>query len=103
MKLEMIPPPLPKGRAFTVEDEELYPLTRAYPVATEQPPPLPGLRAGIMARVETTFIVREEWLSPITGKVLKSETITAQDSPVELASPQFDPDIALRIKRVADK
>ena len=66
MKLEMIPPPLPKGRAFTVEDEELYPRTRAYPVATEQPPPLPGLRAGIMARVETTFIVREEWLSPIT-------------------------------------
>jgi hypothetical protein len=41
-----------------------------------------------------------EWLSPVTGKVLQSETITAKSMPVELSSPEFDPDIALSIKRV---
>jgi hypothetical protein len=40
-----------------------------------------------------------EWLSPITGKVLQSEAVTAKETPVELASPKYDPDIALRIKR----
>ena len=44
-----------------------------------------------------------EWLSPVTGKVLQSEAITAKGMPVELASPKFDPDIALRIKRVEVK
>jgi len=43
---------------------------------------------------------RVEWLSPIDGKVLKTETVTATGAPVELASPKFDPDIALRIKGV---
>lgn len=44
-----------------------------------------------------------EWISPITGKVLKSEAITAAGTPVELASPPFDPDIALRIHRSDSK
>jgi hypothetical protein len=39
-----------------------------------------------------------EWVSPVTGKVLKTETITASGTPVELNSPEFDPDIALRIR-----
>lgn len=41
-----------------------------------------------------------EWLSPITSEVLKSETITARDGSTELASPQYDPDIALRVMRI---
>lgn len=40
-----------------------------------------------------------QWLSPMTGKVLHSETITTEGNAVELASPEFDPDIALRIRR----
>jgi hypothetical protein len=44
-----------------------------------------------------------EWLSPVTGKVLQSAAITAKGMPVELTSPKFDPDIALRIKRVEVK
>ncbi len=44
-----------------------------------------------------------DWLSPITGKVLMSKAITAKGKPVELASPRFDPDIALRIKRIGVK
>jgi hypothetical protein len=46
---------------------------------------------------------KAEWLSPITGNILQSESITAKGIPVELASPKFDPDIALRIKRVEVK
>ena len=44
-----------------------------------------------------------EWLSPITGKVLKSEAVTGKATPVELASPKFDPDITLRIQRISEK
>ncbi|MHB8973976.1 MAG: hypothetical protein ACYC4N_26370 [Pirellulaceae bacterium] len=44
-----------------------------------------------------------EWLSPLTGKVLKSEPISANEIPVELSSPEFGPDIALRIKRIEVK
>jgi hypothetical protein len=39
-----------------------------------------------------------DWVSPLTGKVLKSETCTASGGPVELKSPEFDPDVALRIR-----
>lgn len=38
-----------------------------------------------------------EWVSPLTGKVVKSEAITASAPTTELASPKFDPDIALRV------
>jgi hypothetical protein len=44
-----------------------------------------------------------EWLGPLSGKVLKSEAISAKRMPMELSSPKFDLDIALRIKRVAVK
>jgi len=44
-----------------------------------------------------------EWLSPLTGKLLKSEPITAKEIPVALASPEFGPDIALRIKQIEVK
>jgi hypothetical protein len=39
-----------------------------------------------------------EWVSPLTGKVLRTETVTATGAPVELNAPEFDPDIALRIR-----
>jgi hypothetical protein len=55
----------PRRGTFKVEDDELYPLTRAYPLGLEQPPPLPG-RSGVMARVEATFVVREDELVPLT-------------------------------------
>jgi hypothetical protein len=38
-----------------------------------------------------------EWVSPVTGKVLKSETVTAARPTTELESPPFDPDVALRV------
>jgi len=41
---------------------------------------------------------RAEWVSPMTGKVLKAEEVKASGGDVELASPAFDPDIALRIR-----
>ncbi|MGN6545535.1 MAG: hypothetical protein ACTHK7_10845 [Aureliella sp.] len=41
-----------------------------------------------------------EWLSPLTGEILKSETITARDGSTELASPEYDPDVALRVMRI---
>jgi len=44
-----------------------------------------------------------EWLSPVSGKVLKSETITAKASPVDLTAPKFNPDIVLRVKRIKSK
>jgi hypothetical protein len=44
-----------------------------------------------------------EWVSPLTGKVLKTETVTASGPTTELASPKFDPDIALRIVADAGK
>jgi hypothetical protein len=44
-----------------------------------------------------------EWLSPVSGQVLKSEAVAAKGMPVELPSPKFDPDVALRIKRVTAK
>lgn len=44
-----------------------------------------------------------EWVSPLTGKVLKAETITATGPTTELASPNYDPDIALRIVADAGK
>ncbi|HEX4589578.1 MAG TPA: hypothetical protein VH120_06595, partial [Gemmataceae bacterium] len=44
-----------------------------------------------------------EWISPLTGKVLKSEAVMAKATPVELSSPNFDPDIALRVTRVETK
>ena len=40
-----------------------------------------------------------EWISPLTGKVLKAEKSTATGTPVGLNSPEYDPDIALRIRR----
>ena len=43
-----------------------------------------------------------DWFSPITGELLNSEAITATGKPVELTSPKFDPDVALRIRRVVD-
>jgi hypothetical protein len=39
-----------------------------------------------------------EWVSPLTGKALKTDTITVTATPVELHSPEFEIDIALRIR-----
>jgi hypothetical protein len=38
-----------------------------------------------------------EWVSPLTGRVLKAETVTATGPTTELTSPRFDPDVALRV------
>jgi hypothetical protein len=38
-----------------------------------------------------------EWISPTTGKVLKSETVMATAPATEVASPKFETEIALRI------
>lgn len=46
---------------------------------------------------------KAEWISPLTGKLLKTESITAKGTPGELESPEFDPDIALRIRRSEEK
>jgi hypothetical protein len=43
---------------------------------------------------------RIEWLSPTTGTVLKSETITAKEPTTAVSSPEFETDIALGIKRM---
>jgi hypothetical protein len=40
---------------------------------------------------------KTEWINPITGKTLKTETISSSGPVTELASPKFEPDIALRI------
>jgi hypothetical protein len=40
-----------------------------------------------------------EWVSPMTGAVVKAETVHSTGKAVELQSPAFDPDIALRIRR----
>lgn len=44
-----------------------------------------------------------DWLSPVSGKVLRSEQITANGRAVRLTSPNFDPDIALRLSRIKEK
>jgi hypothetical protein len=40
---------------------------------------------------------KAEWLSPVTGKIVKSEAIRSKGAPVEAVSPEYDTDIALRI------
>lgn len=42
---------------------------------------------------------KAEWISPVSGKVVKSETISSSGDAVTLESPEFDPDIALKMKR----
>ena len=42
---------------------------------------------------------KAEWVGPLTGKVIKAQAITATGMPVELASPELDPDVAIRIRR----
>ena len=44
-----------------------------------------------------------EWISPITGQVLKTETVTVRKAPITLASPAFEPDLALGIRRMDGK
>ncbi|MDB5312051.1 MAG: Myo-inositol 2-dehydrogenase [Gemmataceae bacterium] len=40
---------------------------------------------------------KAEWVSPLTGKVLKAESVTAAGPTTELVSPKFETDIALRV------
>jgi hypothetical protein len=42
---------------------------------------------------------RVEWVSPISGDVVKAESVSATKPATELLSPKFDPDIALRVIR----
>jgi hypothetical protein len=42
---------------------------------------------------------KAEWINPVSGEVLKSESLTATDPTTELPSPKFEPDIALRLIR----
>lgn len=41
-----------------------------------------------------------DWVSPLTGEVLKTETLTAGGAATEIQSPRFDPDVALRVRSV---
>ncbi len=41
-----------------------------------------------------------EWFSPLTGKMLKAESVSAVGPPIELVSPPFDPDLVLRIRAI---
>jgi hypothetical protein len=38
-----------------------------------------------------------DWISPLTGKILKSEKLVAKGAETELVSPKFETDVALRI------
>lgn len=40
---------------------------------------------------------KAEWISPVTGTILKSETVSVSGPPTELISPKYEVDIALRI------
>jgi len=40
---------------------------------------------------------KAEWMSPVTGKIRKNETIRSKGMPLEVVSPGYDTDIALRI------
>lgn len=42
---------------------------------------------------------KAEWVSPVTGDVVRNEMVTASGAPTEVQSPKFEPDVALRIKR----
>jgi len=42
---------------------------------------------------------KAEWVSPSSGKVLKTETVIAAGAGTELQSPKFDADVALRVIR----
>lgn len=44
---------------------------------------------------------KAEWISPMTGEVLKNEMLISTGAPLELTSPDFEIDIALRILSVA--
>jgi hypothetical protein len=41
-----------------------------------------------------------EWIDPSSGKTLKTETVIATDAATTMQSPAYDPDIALRLRRV---
>ncbi len=43
---------------------------------------------------------KAEWLNPRTGKIDKSERIDSRGGPVDLASPVYEADVALGIRRV---
>lgn len=61
---------------------------------------------GPSARVKLSLPAgnyQTEWLSPTTGQVLAAERAISMDGQVELASPAFDPDIALAIRRIEDE
>jgi hypothetical protein len=46
---------------------------------------------------------RAQWLNPRDGKIEKSHPIEARGSRVEVASPDFDEDIALSLRRAPDR
>jgi hypothetical protein len=43
---------------------------------------------------------RAEWLNPLTGKVEKTEELEGRRGRVEVASPGYEEDVALRIRRI---
>ncbi|OWK35068.1 hypothetical protein [Fimbriiglobus ruber] len=40
-----------------------------------------------------------EWVDPLTGRVLKTDAVSATGPTTDLKSPKYDPDIALRMRR----
>jgi len=43
---------------------------------------------------------RAEWLNPRTGNVEKTQAIEASGNPCEIVSPEYEDDVALRIRRI---
>jgi hypothetical protein len=43
---------------------------------------------------------RAEWLNPLTGKVEKTEELDARTGRVDVSSPRYEEDVALRIRRI---
>lgn len=63
------------------------------------------LRTGIRATLTLQLPAgkfREEWIDTLTGTVLKTEEWEQTGSERELATPQFDNDVALRLRRISD-
>jgi hypothetical protein len=60
------------------------------------------LFGGPQARLELALpkgTYRAEWLDPLSGKVLKAESVTAAAATTVLESPRFTTDVALRVVR----
>jgi hypothetical protein len=75
----------------------------------EKPKPeeLPGLvREGVEATVKLALPpgrYKAEWINTLSGEVTREEAFSNEEEVLELHSPPFDNDVALRVLRVSDR